>query len=180
MTITSCRLLISIGTCLSLWKEKLLHWSFSVLTASLEGYMLSWCSGHVTHNVGLALLHISLSSPMSCMLALFHSAYYGKSQHTRFTACSSHVGSVFPFLQWHVGFSLAIKGWYNTQQDHQTDIGRASHWCQANWTIKPDPVSLIAAGCLSSSPDTLPRREDVQEGALREELGSFDIHHAFE
>lgn len=32
ISITGCRLLIPIGTCLSLWKEKLLHWSFPILS----------------------------------------------------------------------------------------------------------------------------------------------------
>lgn len=31
ISITGCRLLIPIDTCLSLWKEKLLHWSFPIL-----------------------------------------------------------------------------------------------------------------------------------------------------
>lgn len=136
IAITGCRPLIPVGTCLSLRKEKPLHWSFSMLCllliASLQWYILSRCSGHITHNMGLALFHIFLSLPMSCTLAPFHSVYYWKTQHTWVTVCNTHVGSLFPFLQRHVYFSFTIKGLYNTQQDNRTDIGRASHQCQVN------------------------------------------------
>lgn len=129
IAITGCRLLIPVGTCVSLRKEKPLHWSFSVLClllmASPQWCILSPCSRKVW-------FHIFLSLPASCVLALFHSAYFRKTQHTWFTVCNTHVGSLFPFLQRHVYFSFTIKGLNNTQQDNRTDIGRAPHQCQAN------------------------------------------------
>lgn len=136
ITITGYRLLIPIGTCLSLQKEKPLCWGFSMLCllliASPQWYIHSWCSGHITPNMGLMLFHIFVSLPTSPMLALIHSAYYWKTQRTWFTVCNTRVGSLFPFRQLHVYFSFTIKGLYNTQQDNRTDTGRASHQRQVN------------------------------------------------
>lgn len=95
ISITSCRLLIPFGTCLSLRKEKLLHWSFPILW---HCWLLLHSNTYFPDRVATSHVRRVLPLPTSCKLASFHSPYYWKSQHTWFTLCTAHVGCALPFL----------------------------------------------------------------------------------
>lgn len=135
ITITGCRHLIPVGTCVSLQKKQPLYWSFSVLHALLiappQWHILPRCSSHITRSVGLVLSHIFFSLPSSCILVHFHSASYWKSQHTWFTVHSIYVGSL---LQQHICFGSTLKAPCNTRWGKGIDTGRAARQCQGNST----------------------------------------------